>query len=108
MTFNGGGSNYPTQGTSQALPSPLKRLKNWNYYHTHGGNIISNHTSATYAQPGVNHQRATNRSNTMGGNIKGLHKTVLRSAAGQRPPAACPPLPPTNYTPTFLMLFGNK
>jgi hypothetical protein len=44
----------------------------------------------------------------MGGNTKGLHKTVLPSAAGQRPLAACPPLPPTNYTLTFSMLFGNN
>ncbi len=108
MTFNGDGGNYPTQGTSQAPASPLKRFKNWNYCHTHGGNIHNTHTSATCAQPGENHQRAATRSNTMDGNNKGLHKTILLSAVGQRPPAAPPPLPPTNYTPTFLMPFGNN
>jgi hypothetical protein len=108
MTFNGGGGNYPTQGTSETPPSPLKHFNNWNYSHTHGGNIHNNHTSATFAQPGVNHQRAATRFNTMGGNIKGLYKTVLPSATGQCPPAAHPPLPSTNYTPIFLMPFGNN
>jgi hypothetical protein len=108
MTFNGGGGSYPTQGTSQTHPSPLKHFNNWNYCHTHGGDIHNNHTSATCAQPGVNHQRAATRSNTMGGNIKGLHKIVLPSAISQRPLAAHPPLPPTNYTPTFSMPFGNN
>jgi hypothetical protein len=108
MTFNGGGGNYPTQGTSQAPPSPLKRFKNWNYCHTHGGNIHSSHTSATCGQHSVNHQRNNTRSNTMGGNNKGLHKTILPSAAGQCTPAAQPTPPPTNYTPTFAMPFGNN
>ncbi len=58
MTFNGGGGNYPTQGTSQAPPSPLKQFKNGNYCHTHGGDIHNTHTSATCAQPGKNHQQA--------------------------------------------------
>jgi hypothetical protein len=43
----------------------------------------------------------------MGGNIKGLHKTVLLSATGQHPLTAHPTLPPTNYTPTFSIPFGN-
>jgi hypothetical protein len=107
MTFNGGGRSNRTQGTSTP-PSPLKHFNNWNYCYTHGNNIHNNHTSATCAQPGVNHQRATTRSNTMGGNSKGLHKTILPSATGQRALAAQPTPPPTNYTPTFAMPFGNN
>jgi hypothetical protein len=109
MTFNSGGGNHPTQGMSQAPPSPLKQFKNWNYCYIHDGNIHGTHTSATCAQPGENHQRATTTSNTtMGANNKRLHETLPLSAAGQCPPAARPPLPPTNYTPTFLMPFGNN
>jgi hypothetical protein len=70
MTFNGGGGSYPTKGTSNP-PSLIKKFNNWNYCHTHGGNIHNNHTSATCVQPGVNHQHAATRSNTMGGNNKG-------------------------------------
>jgi hypothetical protein len=63
MTFNGGSGSYPTQGTSNP-PSPIKKFNNWNYCHTHGSYIHINHTSATCAQPGVNHQHAATRSNT--------------------------------------------
>jgi hypothetical protein len=44
----------------------------------------------------------------MGCNNKGLHKTILPGATGQRTPAAQPTLSPTNYTPTFTMPFGNN
>ncbi len=54
MTFNCGGGSHPTQGTSNP-PSPIKKFNNWNYCHTHGGNIHNNHTSAICAQPGVDH-----------------------------------------------------
>jgi hypothetical protein len=109
MTFNGGGSSYPTQGTSTP-PSPLKHFNNWNYCHTHVGDIHNNHTSATCAcaQPSFNHQHAATRCSTMVGNIKGVHKTILLSATGQRTVAAQPSLPFTNYTPTFSMPFGNN
>jgi hypothetical protein len=106
MTVNSGGGSYFTQGTSTP-PSPLKQFNNWNYYHTHGSDIHNNHTRATCAQPGVNHQRAATRSNTMGSKSKGLHKTILLSTTGQHAPAAQPTPPPTNYTPAFAMPFGN-
>jgi hypothetical protein len=108
MNFNGGGGNCPTPGTSHLPPPPLKQFENWNYCHIHGGNIHDTHTSATCAQPSENHHHTATRSNTMGDNNNRLHKTVLPSAVGQRPPAALPPLPSTNYTPIFLMLFGNN
>jgi hypothetical protein len=76
MPFNGSSGNHPTQGTSNP-PSPIKKFNNWNYCHTHGGNIHNNHMSATCAQPGVHHKHAATMSNTMGGNNRGLHKTIL-------------------------------
>jgi hypothetical protein len=107
MTFNSGGGSYQKQGTSNS-PSPIKKFNNWNYCHTHGGDIHNSHTSATCAQPGDNHQHATTRSNTMDGNSKGLLKTILPGATGQCTPAAQPTPQPTNYTPTFTMPFGNN
>jgi hypothetical protein len=107
VTFNGSGGSYPTQGTSNP-PFPIKKFNNWNYCHTLGGNIHNNHSRATCAQPSVNHQHATTRSNTMGGDNKGLHKTILPGATGQHAPAAQPTPSPTNYTPTFAMPFGNN
>jgi hypothetical protein len=106
-TFNGGGGNYPTQGTSNP-PSPIKKFNNWNYCHTHGGDIHNNHTSATCAQPGVNHLHAATKSKTMGGNNKGLLKIILPGATGQCALAAQPSQQPINYTPTFAMPFGNN
>jgi hypothetical protein len=44
----------------------------------------------------------------MGGNNKGLHKTILPGATGQHAPAAQTTLSPTNYTSTFAMPFGNN
>jgi hypothetical protein len=44
----------------------------------------------------------------MGGNNKGLHKTILPGATGQRALAAQPNQHPTNYTPTFAMPFSNN
>ncbi len=53
---NSGGGSYPTPSTSQAPPSLVKRFKNWNYCHTHEGDIHYTHTSVTCAQPGEHHQ----------------------------------------------------
>jgi hypothetical protein len=44
----------------------------------------------------------------MGGNNKGLHKTIFLSATGQGAPPAQPTPQSTNYTPTFRMPFGNN
>jgi hypothetical protein len=44
----------------------------------------------------------------MGGNSKGLLKTILPGATGQCAPTAQPTQQPTNYTPTFAMPFGNN
>jgi hypothetical protein len=46
----------------------------------HGGNVDNNHTSATCAHPGENHQRTATRINTMGGTLHGMNKTILNAA----------------------------
>jgi hypothetical protein len=44
----------------------------------------------------------------MSGNNKGLHKAILLGTTGQRAPAAQPTPSPNNYTPIFVMPFGNN
>ena len=66
------------------------------------------HTSATCARPGENHQRTATRTKTMGGSMRGMHKTILPSAAGRQAPTPRPPPPPINYTPTYFHPFGNN
>jgi hypothetical protein len=112
--YNGGGGTYNSGGTGYGAPPslaqprlPVKRFKNWNYCHMHGGEVDDNHTSATCARPGDQHQRAATRTNTMNGNMRGMHKTVLPSTVGRRPPMARPPPAPVNYAPTFTMPFGD-
>ncbi len=85
-TYNSGGAGYGVPPGSTQPPSPVKRFKNWNYCHTHGGNVDDNHTIATCARPGEQHQRAATRTNTMNGNMRGMHKTVCSPA----PSAAAP------------------
>jgi hypothetical protein len=55
--FNGNGGGYPQQPTLHqgqqsgdrgfVRPTPYKRYENWNYCHTHGGEVKDGHTSAT-------------------------------------------------------------
>ncbi len=86
--------------------TPSSVLQNWHYCHMHGGNVEDNHTSATCACPGKHHQRAATHANTMGGNTRGMHKTILPSAVGCTPPTPRPPPHPINYAPTFSAPFG--
>jgi hypothetical protein len=65
------------------------------------------HTSATCSRPGENHQRTATRTNTMGGSMRGMHKTILPSAAGRQAPTPRPPPPPINYTPTYFQAWNN-
>ena len=67
-------------------PSPMKRFENWNYCHTHGGDIDDQHNSITCIKPGPAHNRNATRQNTMGGSTGGMHKTILPSASGRVPP----------------------
>jgi hypothetical protein len=105
----GGGANGGGYGIGTGdPPTPIKHFENWNYCSTHGGNVDNYHTSATCSRPGENHQRTATRTNTMGGSMRGMHKTILPSAAGRRAPTPRPPPPPINYTPTYFHPFGNN
>jgi hypothetical protein len=102
---NGGGystGNVGNQNPSGQPPTPIKHFDNWYYCSMHGGDVDNNHTSATCARPGENHQRAATRTNTMGGSMCGMHKTILPSAVGRQAAPTGPPPAPINYTPTFI------
>jgi hypothetical protein len=108
----------PTVGVSTArntgqhmdyTPTLYKRFKNWNYCHTHSGNINNRHTSRRCTKPGPAHNPHARRTNMMNGLPTGLHKMILSSASGcspqvprqQRPPAPATwqqPPPPVNFT----------
>jgi hypothetical protein len=88
----GGGRNnnqhFPTgpPATQVTPPNPVKRFANMNYCHTHGGDIDDFHTSANCAKPGPFHNFLATQTNTMGGSIKGMHKTIIPNGGGQQPP----------------------
>jgi hypothetical protein len=81
-----GGGRYQaltmTGQQSTTPPTPFKQFENWNYCHTHGGDIAITQTSQTCRWPGPNHNRTATRTNTQGGLSAGLHKMILPSAAG--------------------------
>jgi len=91
----GGGTNGGGYGIGTGDPSPIKCFKNWNYCSMHGGDVDNYHTSATCSCPGENHQRTATRTNTMGGSMRGMHKTILPSATGLQAPPPRPPLHPS-------------
>ena len=112
---DGGGTNCGGYGTGNVgnqtrgqPPTPIKRFDNWNYCSMHGGDLDNNHTSATCARPGENHQCTATRTNTMGGSMRGMHKTILPSIVGRQAAPTRPPPVPINYTPTFVHPFGNN
>ena len=104
---NGGGYGIGNQNLSGQSPTPIKCFDNWNYCSTHGGNLDNNHTSATCARPGENYQCAATRTNTMGGSLRSMHKTILSSTIGRQAAPMRPPPAPVNYTPTFFHPLGN-
>jgi hypothetical protein len=63
---NGAGVQQPS-----FPPTPYKRWENWNYYHTHGGNIDNAHTSATCGNCGPTHNPNASHANIMGSLIAG-------------------------------------
>jgi hypothetical protein len=94
-------------------PTPFKTFKNWNYCHTHGGDVDNNHTGMSCRNPGPAHNPNATRTNTMEGSITGLHRTILPSISGriqprqQRAPAPTmwqQPLPPMNFTPMMAAM----
>ena len=90
------GGHAPQQSTNP--PTPFKRYENWNYCHTHGGDIHDTHTSQNCRYPGPHHNRTATRANMQGGSPAGLHKTILPSAAGR-----APVLPQQQRAPTQAM-----
>ncbi len=84
----GGGYQAPTTAGQQSTtpPTPFKSFENWNYCHTHGGDITITHTSQTCHWPGPNHNCTAIRTNTQGGSPAGLHKMILPLAAGRAQP----------------------
>jgi hypothetical protein len=87
----GGGHNnnqqhFPTgpPATQVTPPNPVKRFPNMNYCHTHGGDVDDFHTSANCARPGPFHNFHATRNNTMGGSIRGMHKTIMPSLGTQQ------------------------
>jgi hypothetical protein len=97
--FNGNGGGYPQQptlhqgqqngGCEFVRPTPNKWYENWNYCHTHGGDVKDGHTSATCNRRGPVHNPNATRANMMGGLPVGMHKTILPSASGRTPPPHC-------------------
>jgi hypothetical protein len=87
--------NYGSTGGGQQQnicppPNPYKRWENWNYCHSHGGDVDNNHTSAMCGKPGPMHNPNATRTNIMGGSVAGMHKTILPSTSGRTPPNCCP------------------
>jgi hypothetical protein len=68
----GGGSGGGNQQPTWYAPTPYKRWENWNYCHTHGGDIEDCHMSATWGKSGPTHNLHATRANTMGGSAAGM------------------------------------
>jgi hypothetical protein len=87
--YNGGGRHQAPGGgqTSNMQATPYKRFKNWNYCHTHGGDVDITHTSQTCSRPGPAHNWHASRQNTMAGLTAGMHKTILPSVSGRPLPS---------------------
>ena len=66
-------------------PTPMTHFENWNYCHTHGGDVDNGHTSMSCIKPGPAHNQHATRQNTMGVSTGGLHKTILPSVSGRVP-----------------------
>ena len=61
-----GGNGASTQHPMRP-PSPYKHWENWNYCHTHGGDVDDTHTSALCGNQGPTHNPNVTRANIMGG-----------------------------------------
>jgi uncharacterized membrane protein YgcG len=111
--YGGGGGHQAPGGGQRPMmqATPYKRFENWNYCHTHGGDVDNNHMSQTCSRPGPAHNWQASRQNIMAGLTSGMHKTILPSVSGRplptpralaqptvRPPAWQPSPPPINFT----------
>jgi hypothetical protein len=61
-----GGNGASTQHPMRP-PTPYKHWENWNYCHTHGGDVDDTHTSALCGNRGPTHNPNVTRANIMGG-----------------------------------------
>jgi hypothetical protein len=86
MSFGGTGG-----GQQQVIcpPNPYKRWENWNYCHSHSGDIDNNHTNVTCGKPGPTDNPNVSCTNIMGRLVAGMHKTIMPSACGRTPPNRC-------------------
>jgi hypothetical protein len=89
-TMNYGGMGGGQQQNIHAPLNPYKQWENWNYCHSHGGDVDDNHTSAMCGKPGPMHNLNATRTNIMGGSVDGMHKTILPLTSGCTPPNCCP------------------
>jgi hypothetical protein len=85
LSGNGAGAQ------SSTCPStPYKWFEDWNFCHTHGGNVNNAHTSAMCGNPGLTHN-PNKCANIMGRLVARMHKTILPSASDRtHPPSCCP------------------
>jgi hypothetical protein len=88
--MNYGGTGGGQQQNIRPPPNPYKQWENWNYCHSHGGDVDNIHTSATCGNPGPMHNPNVTRTNIMGGSVTGMHKTILTTTSGRTPPNRCP------------------
>jgi hypothetical protein len=72
------------------LPLPTSVGRNWNYCHTHGGDVDDTHTSATFGKLGPSHYPNVSRANIMSGSVAGMHKTISPLARCHTLPNCCP------------------
>jgi hypothetical protein len=92
---SGAGAQQPTRP-----PTPYKHWENWNYCHSHGGDIDDTHTSALCGNRGPTHNPNATHANIMGRFIAGMHKTILPSS--MRPYSSLHPSPPAAAMPTAM------
>jgi hypothetical protein len=87
-------------------PTPFKTFENWNYCHTHDMDVGNTHTGMTCHCPGPLHNPYAMRTNTMGDNTTGLHRTILPSASSHIPPAPRQPQAPA-ATPASCKIYSD-
>ncbi len=89
-TINYGGTSGGQQPNIRSLPNPYKGWENWNFCHSHGGDVDDNHTSGLCGKPGPMHNPNASRTNIMGRSVAEMHNTILPSISGRTPPNCCP------------------
>jgi hypothetical protein len=88
-TINYGGTGGGQQQNIHS-PNPYKRRDNWNYCHSHDGDVDNNHISVMCGKSDPMHNPNTGHTNIMGRSVTGMHKTILSSLSGRTPPNCHP------------------